>query len=223
MKPKIYLVLVCLVIAGNTIQAQTINWSNLRKTKKHILQVNAGLMHGFSFGAGYSYKINERLFPAFLHLEHSFVSGGNLLEDFKSKAGGSVNWVRYRNFHFSTGVYGVFRRFENDFARLSNFGSEVNGVAGYYRKKWFAAAEAGFDKAIVTHFKHSAAYKSQYPGVVNGWYEPSTGGNFYYGFCAGISMNKHDLVIRIGKTLSEDFKTEPLVPLYGQIGFNWKF
>ena len=29
-------------------------------------------------------------------------------------------------------------------------------TAGYYQRKWFVAGEAGFDKAIVTHFKHSA-------------------------------------------------------------------
>ena len=38
---------------------------------------------------------------------------------------------------------------------LLNFGSDMSGIIGYYRAHFFVAGEAGFDKAIVTHFKHS--------------------------------------------------------------------
>jgi hypothetical protein len=99
----------------------------------------------------------------------------------------------------------------------------MSGVAGYYRPRWFVSGEAGFDKAIVTHFKHSEAYKNQYPHVINGWYEPATGGNFYYGLQTGVSFRKHDLYLRAGKILSQDFKTPPTLPLYAQIGYNIKF
>jgi hypothetical protein len=98
-----------------------------------------------------------------------------------------------------------------------------SGVIGYYRPKWFAAGEAGFDKAIVTDLKHTSAYKEQYPGVVDGWYEPSTGGNFYFGLQAGYSLKKHDIYIKAGKTLTEDFKSKPTIPFYAQLGYNFKF
>jgi hypothetical protein len=107
--------------------------------------------------------------------------------------------------------------------RLQNFGSDLSGIAGYYRRQWFISGEFGFDKAIVTHFKHAKAYKDQFPEVVDGWYEPATGGNVYYGLQAGVSFKKHDVYVRAGKMLSQDFKTQPLLPLYGQLGYNIKF
>jgi hypothetical protein len=79
-----------------------------------------------------------------------------------------------------------------------------------------------FDKAIVTNFKHSAKYKDIYPGVVDGWYEPATGGIFYYGIQAGYSMTKHDVYLRGGNVLNQDFKTKPFTPFYAEIGYNYK-
>jgi hypothetical protein len=117
----------------------------------------------------------------------------------------------------------VFRRYENDYARLVNFGSDFSGALGYYRKHWFVGGKFGFDKAIVTHFRHSQSYKDQYPGVVNGWYEPATGGYTYFGAQAGASFGKVDLYVEAGKTLAQDFKTKTLVPMYGSLGFNLKF
>ena len=99
----------------------------------------------------------------------------------------------------------------------------MSGIVGYYRPKWFVAGEFGFDKAIVTHFRHSKAYKDQYPGVVDGWYEPATGGNLYYGLQAGFSFRKQDIFLRAGKILTQDYKTTPMVPIYGQLGYNIKF
>jgi hypothetical protein len=145
------------------------------------------------------------------------------MDDFKTRLGGNMHWISYRDFRFSTNLYAVFRRYQNDFVRLANFGCDLSGTIGYYRKKWFAATDFGFDKAIVTHFKHSEIYKSQFPGVVNGWYDPATGGNFYYGLQAGCSFGKNDMWIKAGKTISQDFKTKPVVPMYGQLGYNLKF
>lgn len=213
---------VCIMI--NTIaSAQTVNWANLKKEDRHIITGSIALKNGLQYGAGYGYKINHKLFPVILQADYASLSGSNLLDDFKARAGLNIRWISFHHFQFSTGLYGVFRRYQNDFVRLGNFGSDLNGVIGYYRNKWFVAGEVGFDKAIVTHFKHSAAYKAQYPGVVNGWYETSTGGNFYYGLQAGFSLKRYDVWIKAGKTIEQDFKTSPLVPVYGQLGFNLKF
>ena len=106
---------------------------------------------------------------------------------------------------------------------MLNFGSDFSGIVGYYRTHWFVAGEVGFDKAIVTNFKHSELYKDQYPDVVDGWYEPATGGNFYYGLQAGFSFRKQDIYLRAGKILTQDYKTKPLIPYYGQLGCNIRF
>lgn len=219
MKTRNILVLVGMLI-GTAAQSQTINWANIDKQHRHVLSGSVALQNGVQLGAGYSYLVNRKLFPVFLHVDYASLSGNNLLDDFRSTLGGKIRWFHYKNFQFTTGVYGVFRRYQNDYVRLANFGSDINGTMGYYRHRWFVGAEVGFDKAIVTHFKHSAAYKAQYPGVVNGWYETSTGGNFYYGLQAGFTFRKVEAWLKGGKSLEQDFETKPLVPVYAQVGVN---
>ena len=182
-----------------------------------------GLEYGAIFGIGYGYQINNKLFPMIANVEYSFPSGEDIFDDMKTKVGVQMSLLEFHHFQFSTRLHGVIRRYENDNVRLVNFGSDLAGVIGYYRSKWFVAGEVGFDKAIITHFKHSETYMEQYPGVANGWFGPTTGGNFYYGLQAGYSFGQSDLYVRTGRLLTQDFKTTPTVPLYGQLGYNVKF
>jgi hypothetical protein len=201
--------------------SQTLNWENLNKDQKHILNINLGVEHGVIFGAGYGYQLRSKL-PIVLNAEYSFPGGEKLFDDFKTKIGGQVRFYQTGNFHFSAKFYNVVRRYQSDFARLINFGTDLSGTVGYYKPKWFVAGDAGFDKAIVTHFKHTDSYKAQYPLVKDGWYEPSTGGNFYYGMQTGYSFKRSDIYLKAGKIVEQDLSTSPLVPFSFQLGFNWK-
>jgi len=212
-----------LILSIRSVNAQTINWASINDGNKHIVNANFGLEYGVIYGLGYGYQITTRLFPIVVNLEYSFPSGNKIFDDFKTKIGVQIRWIEYHGFQFSTKIYGVFRRYENDFVRLVNFGCDMSGIIGYYRPRLFVAGEVGFDKAIVTNFMHSKVYKDQYPGVVDGWYEPATGGNFYYGLQAGFSFGKQDVYLRAGKILTQDYKTTPMVPIYGQLGYNIKF
>ena len=49
----------------------------------------------------------------------------------------------------------------------------MTAVAGYHHPRWFVAGGTGFDKAMVSHFKHSAEFKNSFPQVMDGWDEPS--------------------------------------------------
>jgi hypothetical protein len=224
MKTLIKIIIISeLLLSIGSVNAQTINWASLKEENKHIVNAGFGLEYGAIYGLGYGYQINNRLFPIVVNIEYSFPSGNKIFNDFKTKIGVQIRWIEYHGFQFSTKINGVFRRYGNDFSRLVNFGSDVSGIFGYYRPKLFVAGEVGFDKAIVTHFRHSKAYKDQYPGAVDGWYEPATGGNFYYGLQTGFSFRKQDVYLRAGKILSQDFKTTPMIPFYGQLGYNIKF
>lgn len=211
-----------LILSASTVKAQTINWASLTNEHTHVLSANVGLEHGVTYGAGYGFHIKTKLFPIVANAEYSFPSGNNLLDDFKAKAGAQIRLVEYRNFQLTAKLHGVFRRHDQGQSRLVNFGSDIASVVGYYQPKWFIAGEVGFDKAIATHFKHST-YKEQFAGAVNGWYEPATGGNFYYGLQTGVSFKRHDITLKAGKMLTQDFKTKPLVPFYAQLGYNVKF
>lgn len=221
-KIKIYLVIIITLIVSNLSNAQTLNWSTLNE-KKNILNVNFGIEYGTIYGLGYSHVFRKKRLPIIAQFEYSFPSGNKFFDDYKIKTGVNIRWIEFNKFQFSTRVDGIFRRYNNSFARIINFGSDVSATFGYYKPKWFVATEIGFDKAIISHFKHTQIYKNQFPGAVDGWYEPSMGGNFYYGIQGGISFSHNDLYLKAGKIVSQDFKTLPMIPLFAQIGYNFKF
>jgi hypothetical protein len=203
------------------VKAQTLNWASLDNTK-HIANVNLGIDYSVSYGIGYGYKLNTKL-PIVLNVHFSKPAGENQLDDFKTKIGGQTRFYTINNFHFSASVYGIYRRYENSSVRMQNFGSEMTGIIGYYKPKWFVAGEFGFDKAIVTHFKHSQEYKDNvYSEVIDGWYQPSTGGNFSCGLQTGISFKRSDITLKGGYLNTQDFKSTPTLPLYFQLGYNYK-
>lgn len=211
-------ILSCIAVPVNSL-TQTINWQSLDKRDKHIININSGYEYALDFGVGYGYQFNSKM-PVLLNLEYSFPSGKNVTDDFKSKTGVKIRLYQIKNIQFSVAINGIYRRYETNFVRMKNFGSDLSGTVGYYRSKWFIAGEFGFDKAIVTNIKHSQSYRDVFPDVTDGWYSPPAGGNFYYGLQTGFSFKQHDLYIKAGKIITQDFKTEPTVPFFAQIGYN---
>lgn len=219
MKSKILIVLF-ISIAVNSF-SQNINWRNLTKEQKHIVSINIGLDYGTTIGVGYGYQLNTKL-PIVLNAEYSMPFGKRTFDDFKTKIGLQAEVIKIGSFSTTVKAYGVFRRFENDNARFLNFGSDFSAVSGYYKSKWYVAGEFGFDKAIVTHIKHSDIIREYYPEIKNGWYIP-TGGNFFYGIQSGFSFGRNDLNLKIGKLTTQDFETTPSLPYYTQFSFNRRF
>lgn len=220
-KIKTIAISVFLLLSFTNIFSQTINWEDLKNEGKHILNVNAGWEYSFVYGIGYSYKLETKT-PIIIEASYSFPSGETISDDFKTKIGGQINFYHINNFHFNASIHGSYRRIENPLTVLQNFGCDINTTIGYYKPKWFVAGEFGIDEAIVTHFQHSVIYKEVYPDVKNGWYESTTGGNFNFGIQTGYSFNRSDLTLRLGKVITQDFKTSPLIPFYAQLGYNYK-
>jgi len=212
-KLNIIIIVIAIVFCLQKVNAQVINW-NSTDSIKHIVTANFGLDYSVSYGIGCGYKLNTK-FPLIINANFSMPSGENLVDDFKTTIGGQIQLLNISNFIGSLAIHGIYRRHETDMVR---------GTFGYYRSHWFVAAEAGFDKAIVTHFKHSQAFKDEvYADVIDGWYEPATGGNFHYGLQIGVSFGKHDIYFNAGKIMQQDFKTSPIIPIYAKVGYNFKF
>lgn len=212
--------LITLTSTYHTATSQTLNWKIIDSTK-HILNANFGLDYALAYGVGYGFKLNTNL-PVVLNANVSIPAGDNMFDDFKTKIGGQIGLLNKSNFVGSITLFGIYRKHQTQLVQLQNFGSEMKGAFGYYKPRWFTAVEVGFDKAIVTHFKHSQEYKDKiYADVVNGWYEPATGGNFYYGLQGGYSFKKLDITINVGKVISQDFKTPPLLPFHLNLGINY--
>lgn len=216
-----FILITIFTTALNAAFGQDVNWKALQPSQKHVVNVYAGFDHGSVLGISYGYQLNTKK-PIILNLEYSAPFGEKYFDDFKTKIGAQYNFFRTDNLFATVKAYSVFRRFENDFARILNFGSEFSGTFGYYQPKWFAAADFGFDKAIVTHFKHSDLMKQYNPQLISGWYVP-TGGNYFFGVQGGYSFPRNDVYVKAGKTLSQEFKTVSLVPYYFQLGLNMKW
>ncbi len=221
LKKTILFILIFFSFSYKIAQCQTINWASLKDEHKHIVNAHAGFDYAFTYGVAYSYQLQTRI-PVLLNVDFSTSAGEKILDDFKTKIGGQIRLYEVNNFQFSASVYGIYRRYEIPLVRLQNFGSEMNGLIGYYKPKWFAALEFGFDKAIVTNFKHSNLYKDDFPEVKDGWYQPATGGNFKYGLQAGYSFKSSDVILKIGSVITQDFKTNPTLPFYGEVSYNFK-
>ncbi|WP_281634182.1 hypothetical protein [Flavobacterium luteolum] len=209
------------LLTSHISQAQAINWKSLQENQKYILNVNAGWDYSFVYGLSYGYHLKTKI-PIILESSISLASGEVIFDDFKTKIGGQMNVYQIENFRFNVLLHGIYRLYGNPLVTLQNFGADASTTIGYYKQKWFIAGEFGFDKAIVTHFKHSDIYKDVYPNVKNGWYEPTTGGNFNFGVQGGYSFNRSDITLRAGKVMNEDFKSTPLIPFYVQLGYNYK-
>jgi len=199
--------------------AQAVNWASFRKDQSQLVNINAGVEHGLVTGLGYGFKLRSRL-PLILETDYSFPAGKDLFDDLKTRIGGQVKVYKAGNIILSASLHGIFRRYENEFARLLNFGADLSATIGYYKPRWFVATEAGFDKAISTHIKNTATYKALYPLAKDGWYEPTTGGNFFYGLQAGYSIKQFDIYIKGGRIINQDLESKPLLPFYIQLGFN---
>ena len=216
---KITTIILAAFLLINKNYSQNVNWASLTNRNRHVVNLNFNWDYASTAGLYYGYKFNTKL-PMVLGIDYSMPVGAKVFDDSKSRIGIQMQLIECKNFRLSTKILGVFRRYEQPIVKLLNFGSDFSGILGYYKSKWFVATEFGFDKAIVTHFKHSARYKSSFATVNDGWYQPATGGNFYYGLSTGISFKKHDIYLKIGKVVSQDFKTPPLIPYYAQLGFN---
>ena len=91
-----------------------------------------------------------------------------------------------------------------------------------YRAGWFAAAEFGFDKAIITHVTHSEWYRTYfYQNARDGWYLDA-GGTYHYGFIAGVAIGRIELLGRFGFRRTEELN-DLLPPLYAGTGLGYVF
>lgn len=201
--------------------AQTLNWSGMQENQRHIINANVSWDYAATVGLGYGYRMETRV-PTILSAQFSLPAGEDLVDDFKAKVGGQVRVLQRGRFQASVAMYGLYRQTTNHLVKLQNFGGEFTGVIGYYRPRWFVAAECGFDKAIVTRIRNSEAMKRLYPDVRDGWYVP-TGGNFVVALQTGYSLKSVDFILKAGKVIDQNLRSSATVPLTVQFGVNARF
>lgn len=219
---KIAVLAASISIYYNSAHAQVINWGS-NYPGKQMANLNVGAEYGMVGGAAYAHRLNVGPFPVWANIGLSTPAGQIFLDDYKLKAGGQARLAGHHKFHLGAGLHFLFRTVHTPYIKAQNFGGELSVTGGYYTSKWFLAAELGFDKAAATHIKHDDHYRQAYPGVKDGWYEVPTGGNFNFGIQTGVSFGRNDLYLKAGMVRAQDLKSTPLLPMYAQLGYNFKF
>lgn len=144
-------------------------------------------------------------------------AAGLELSDFRVRFQAYGSIVHWRSLHLTGSATFITRGTENSIYRGLNFGSDFTGTAGIYRLRWFAAVEAGFDKAVITHITHTDWYRRHiFPDAKDGWYL-NAGGTFHYGVISGVTLGRFELAGRFGWQQTEGFR-ELSSPLYVSLG-----
>ena len=151
------------------------------------------------------------------------LAGGKMdVHDFRARLGAQSSILRWKSVHLVGSATFLTRGTQNSLYDGFNFGADFTGALGVYRRSWFSAAEFGFDKAIITHIKHSDWYRTYYyADAKDGWYLTG-GGTFHYGLAAGLPLGRLEVAVRAGWQQTEDFN-DLTPPMYGSLGVGFGF
>ncbi len=117
----------------------------------------------------------------------------------------------------------IARGTSNSIYSALNLGASTTLTAGAYRRRWFLAAETGFDKAVATRITNSDWYRDYYyADAKNGWYL-TPGGTLHAGLTGGASLGNVELMARAGTLRTERFNAL-IPPMYASVGMGigWK-
>lgn len=211
MKTLIKLICFVLVLGGFS-RGQAINWADDTRSSGHFVGASFRWDYALAGGLHYGHRF-ERGLPFLVRASLVLPFGEKVLDDYKFRAGGEVDLLQHGDFHLIGGLDLIFRQYENSLLRFQNVGTEVGLDGGYYREKWFVAVSGGWDKAWATRIVHRAYREVLYSDARDGWYS-RTAGNLSYGLKGGINWGQSGLSLEIGKLVSDNLKTSPLIPNY---------
>jgi len=222
MKNRFFLILFLTVFSSHVVIGQIYNWESITDSTKHIVGASLGWEYTAVVGVNYSYKPSLKL-PVFVQTGISIPFGKNVIDDLKSNIGLSGKMYRKKSFHSILSLNAIYKRYASELVKLNQVGLDIKTVNGFYKSKWFVAAEFGLELGLSTHFKHSETYKQNiYADVQDGWYKPLSAGIMNFGVQTGYSFKQSDLIFRIGyyKTISSSVNV--LIPYYMTLGYNLK-
>jgi len=202
---------------------QIINYGNIKEEKKNIVGVNIGWDYSMSYEFSHSYRISSKN-PTYLISSTSFPVGKNIIDDSKSKFGVQTIVFQKNDFCIIGNYAIVMREFRSPLVRIYNFGSDLKFISGYFKENWFIALEFGIEYSHISHFKHSEIYKNNiYDNVKDGWYNHIYSGNKFLGIQTGYSFRKSDITLCLGTINNLKIHSNPLVPYYCKLGYNFNF
>ena len=215
---RISSITLAILVSALVAQDAAAQWNVARlETERNRVYSTFGLDPAFvtSIGYGRSVPIMGHYFQ--LTGDVGAVTATLDTRDFRTRLGAQTSLVRWRSVNLTGSATFITRGTENSVYRGFDFGADISGTLGVYRQKWFASTEFGFDKAVITHIKHTDWYRTNvYPDAKDGWYL-DTGGTYHYGLAGGIALGRMELVGRSGFLRTENYK-DMLPPMYASLG-----
>ncbi len=209
------------VLAAAPLARADINFAALDEGT-NVATLTTGAEHGLVLGTGYGRMLSVA--------DQPILVGGDLtlgwaevdIEDFRLRAGALAPLLGHGHWKVIGGLAAIVRGTDNEAARMTNVGADLAILAGRYTRRWFVAAEVGFDWAMATYIDHSDAYRMQvYAGARDGWYG-NPGGMFRAGLEGGITFGRYDVSLRAGRLV--DTAGQPaLFPWYATLGFDTRW
>jgi hypothetical protein len=191
---------------------------------EQVVTVETGLQSAVVGSLGYAAglrvgAIDRTLMP---FVQASLVMARPDLHDYAFRGGAQVSLVRAGWFDLSTQLAFEVAGTENSIYSGTALRSDVVLLAGHYARRWFAVAEAGYDRAWLTYIKNSDWYRDYFfSGARDGWYS-GTGGTLHAGAKGGVTIGRVEIVARAGLVKTEDLQSLDL-PFYGTLGANCRF
>jgi len=144
------------------------------------------------------------------------------LRDFAVRTGAQTSLVSAGWFDLSAQLAVEVAETDNSIYRGTALRSDLVLLAGHYGRRWFAVAEAGYDRAWLTYVKNSDWYRANiYSDAKDGWYS-GTGGTLHAGAKGGMTLGPVELVLRAGVTRTETLQALDL-PFYATLGASYRF
>ena len=218
---KTLLLFALLSLAAPLARAQDINFAAL-DGDTNLVTVHTGAEYGLVLGAGYA-RVTSVADRAVVVTGDVTLGWAEIdIDDFRLRAGTLVPLVDKGRWRVIGGLALSLRGTNNDLGRMTNAGADFSILAGRYAARGFVAAELGFDWALATHVSHGDAYRMNvYPGARDGWYR-TPGGMLRAGVQGGISLGRHDVILRAGRML--DVAGNPaMIPIYATLTFGTRW
>ena len=198
-------------------------WNVARfKTGRNTVYATAGLDPALVTALGYARVIELVGHDFQFNLEGGLAAAHLDSRDFRARAGIGTSLLRWRSINLTGSATFNARGTENVLYRGFDYGADFTAALGVYRRGWFAAAEFGKDKAVITHVTHSDWYRTNYyPDARDGWYLDA-GGTFHYGLSSGVALGPAEVTLRAGWLRTEKWD-DMLPPMYASMGLGVRF
>lgn len=149
--------------------------------------------------------------------EAGLVATGGDVSDARARVTTTTSLLQWRSVRLTGSASAVARQTENAVYRAVSIGADATASLGIYRHGWFAAAEFGKDKSVVTHVKHTSSYRENFfNDAKDGWYLDA-GGYYRYGLAAGFAIGRMELSGRAGRQKTEKWN-DMAAPFYASFG-----